>query len=442
MISINPKDLTIINEYQEDSLEDANKKIQNCHLAYLNWKKTSFETRSSLLLSLANKLREKKEELAQLMSDEMGKVILEGLAEIEKCALVCEYYAENAQDFLKDLPIDTGVSKSFVRYNSKGVHLAIMPWNFPFWQVFRFLAPCLASGNCALLKHASNVSGCALAIEKLFDDINAPANIFELLLVSGKNMNAILDNEYIKGVSLTGSTPAGLKVFEQTSKRLVSTVLELGGSDPYIVFEDAQLDNAVENIVTGRFLNCGQSCIAAKRLLVHEKIYNSFLDKIEDKIKTLELGPMAQKKFRDEIHQQVTKSVQEGARLIVGGKIEEENSAKYPATLLADVKENHTVFKEETFGPVACVIKFSNDQEALELANKTEFGLGSAIFTEDKERIEFFSNEINSGCVFVNHFVKSDPRLPFGGEKLSGIGRELSHFGIKEFVNTKTISVK
>ena len=442
MKSINPKDLTLIKSYGEQSDEQITKIINNAHHSFLQWRDSSHEDRSQLLLSIAKVLREEKNTLATLMQNEMGKLISEGESEIEKCALVCEYYAKNAASFLADKEIESGVSRSYVMYCPKGTHLAIMPWNFPFWQVFRFLAPCLASGNSALLKHASNVTGCALAIESLFEKVNAPTNLFQVLLVSGKEMQKVISNPLIKGVSLTGSTPAGLKVIEQTSKNLTSTVLELGGSDPYIVFEDADIDNAIENIVQGRFLNCGQSCIAAKRLIVHKNIYEEFNNKLLEKINQLNLGPMASKDFRDELHAQVQKSIQEGARLLCGGVVSNKESAYYPATLLIDINENNTAFKEELFGPVACVAQFSNDEEALELANNTEFGLGSAIFTQDNFRIDSFTSKIEAGCVFVNHFVKSDPSLPFGGEKLSGIGRELSEDGIKEFVNIKTISIK
>ena len=442
MKSINPHDLSVIKEYTEMDINEVNERISNSHQAYESWKKTSHKDRSQLLTNLSKSLKKNKNQLAELMQDEMGKKIEEGEGEIEKCAWVCEYYSKNAAQFLKDKTIETDASKSYVKYSPKGVHLAIMPWNFPFWQVFRFLAPCLASGNSALLKHASNVTSCALAIENLFKEIDAPKDIFQALVISGSKMEKVLDNDLIQGVSLTGSTPAGLKVKHQTARKLVSTVLELGGSDPYIVFEDADLDNAIDNIIKGRFLNCGQSCIAAKRLIVHESIYENFTQKLEEKIKAQELGPMASKELRDELHQQVIQSVDEGAKLVLGGKIEKDDSAYYPATMLVDVKPEHIAFKEELFGPVAVVTKFSSDDEALILANLTDFGLGSAIFTKDEKRIEHFTNEINAGSVFVNHFVKSDPRLPFGGEKLSGMGRELSENGIMEFVNIKTISIQ
>tara|TARA_B100001971_G_scaffold215182_1_gene259140 strand:+ start:85111 stop:86439 length:1329 start_codon:yes stop_codon:yes gene_type:complete len=442
MKSVNPHNLEVINTFQEMNQDEIKGIIQKSHHRFEQWKKSTHTERSKLLNQLADQLEKEKEKLSELMHNEMGKLKSEGVGEIEKCAWVCRYYAENAKTFLADKTIKTDASKSFIRYSPKGVHLAIMPWNFPFWQVFRFLTPCIASGNTALLKHASNVSGCALAIEELFKSINAPADIFRTLLVSGKNMESVLESELIQGVSLTGSTPAGLKVIQQTSKKLISTVLELGGSDPYIVFEDADLDDAVENIVQGRFLNCGQSCIAAKRLLVQETIYDSFIEKLTSQTKQKELGPMASKDFRDDIHQQVIQSIQEGAKLVIGGEITNEESAYYPATILKDVTPEHTAFKEEMFGPVAVVSKFKNSDEAIILANLSEFGLGSAIFTKNEECIEYFINELQAGSVFVNHFVKSDPRLPFGGEKLSGIGRELSEEGIREFVNIKTVSIK
>jgi succinate-semialdehyde dehydrogenase/glutarate-semialdehyde dehydrogenase len=401
----------------------------------------------------AKVLREKFEEYSILMTNEMGKPIVQSRAEIEKCAWVCDYYAENAERFLSDEIIKTEASKSFVSYQPLGVILAIMPWNFPFWQVFRFAAPNLMAGNAGVLKHASNVSGCALAIEDVFRKAGFPENLFRSLLVKSKDMKGIISDEKIKAVTLTGSVPAGKYVASHAGSLIKKTVLELGGSDPYIILEDADLEKAAMSCVTSRLINAGQSCIAAKRFIIVESVYDDFEklflgimskkkmgDPFDEKN---DLGPQASLQLRDELHGQVLRSVNQGAELILGGTIPEMAGAYYPPTILRNVKRGIAAFDEEIFGPVAALIKAKDEDDAVELANNSIFGLGAAVFTKDIKRGERIAKErLNAGCCFVNDFVKSDPRLPFGGIKESGYGRELSPFGIKEFVNIKSVYIK
>ena len=387
------------------------------------------------------------------MTLEMGKPIAQSRAEVEKCAWVCEYYAENAEKFLSDELITTDASKSFVTFQPLGVVLAVMPWNFPFWQVFRFAAPSLMAGNSGILKHASNVSGCALAIEEVFREAGFPKNLFKTILVPSSEMESVIKNEKIKAVTLTGSVPAGKSVAKTAGSVLKKTVMELGGSDPYVILEDADLEMAAETCVNARLINGGQSCIAAKRFIVVEKIYNEFEKLFVEKMKlkkmgdpfdeSNDLGPQASVSLRDDLHKQVEKSIKLGAELLLGGKIPEIKGAYYPPTVLSNVKKGMPAYDEELFGPVAAIIKSKDETEAIKIANDTIFGLGAAVFTSDMKRGEKIAKEkLQAGCCFVNAFVKSDPRLPFGGIKESGYGRELSAFGIKEFVNIKTIYIK
>ena len=387
------------------------------------------------------------------MTLEMGKPIAQSRAEVEKCAWVCEYYAENAEKFLSDELITTDASKSFVTFQPLGVVLAVMPWNFPFWQVFRFAAPSLMAGNSGILKHASNVSGCALAIEEVFREAGFPKNLFKTILVPSSEMESVIKNEKIKAVTLTGSVPAGKSVAKTAGSVLKKTVMELGGSDPYVILEDADLEMAAETCVNARLINGGQSCIAAKRFIVVEKIYNEFEKLFVEKMKSKkmgdpfdesnDLGPQASVSLRDDLHKQVEKSIKLGAELLLGGKIPEIKGAYYPPTVLSNVKKGMPAYDEELFGPVAAIIKSKDETEAIKIANDTIFGLGAAVFTSDMKRGEKIAKEkLQAGCCFVNAFVKSDPRLPFGGIKESGYGRELSAFGIKEFVNIKTIYIK
>lgn len=421
--------------------------------AFEKWKETSFSHRSNLMMKAAQVLKAKREEYSELMTLEMGKPISQSKAEVEKCAWVCEYYADNTEKFLKDELIQTDASKSFVTYQPLGTVLAVMPWNFPFWQVFRFAAPGLMAGNAGILKHASNVSGCALAIEEVFREAGFPENIFKTILVPSSQMEAVIKNEKIKAVTLTGSVPAGKAVAKTAGSVLKKTVMELGGSDPYIILEDADLEMASETCVNARLINAGQSCIAAKRFIVVEKVYDEFekLFVAKMKIKKMgnpfdesnHIGPQASVLLRDELHQQVVKSVELGAKLLLGGEIPETVGAWYPPTVLSNVKKGMPAYDEELFGPVAAIIKVKDENQAIEFANDSIFGLGAAVFTRDYERGEKIAAEkLQAGCCFVNAFVKSDPRLPFGGIKESGYGRELSSFGIREFVNIKTVYIK
>ncbi|MCU0364229.1 MAG: NAD-dependent succinate-semialdehyde dehydrogenase [Ignavibacteriaceae bacterium] len=451
--SINPANLQIIKTYPRMLPSEVNETIDLTNNAFEKWKQTSFIDRSRLMMNASNILRVKKEEYSKLMTLEMGKPIAQSRAEVEKCAWVCEYYAENAEKFLGDELISTDASKSFVSFQPLGIVLAVMPWNFPFWQVFRFAAPGLMAGNAGILKHASNVSGCALAIEEVFREAGFPENLFSTILVPSSQMEEVIKNEKIKAVTLTGSVPAGKAVAKTAGSVLKKTVMELGGSDPYLILEDADLEMASDTCVTARLINGGQSCIAAKRFIVVEKVYDSFEKLYLEKMKSKKMGdpfdeanhigPQASVPLRDELHLQVEKSIELGAKLLLGGKIPEMRGAWYPPTVLTNVKKGMPAYDEELFGPVAALIKAKDEAEAIEIANDSIFGLGAAVFTKDVNRGEKIAKEkIEAGCCFVNAFVKSDPRLPFGGIKESGYGRELSSFGIREFVNIKSVFVK
>lgn len=451
--SINPTNGEVVNTFQPHSKEDVKEIIGQTHATWHKWKDSSFEERSALLEKASQVLLENKEKYARLMVLEMGKTLKQAIAEVEKCALVCRYYAENGQAFLTDEQIETEATKSFITYNPLGVVLAVMPWNFPFWQVFRFAAPALMAGNAALLKHASNVMGCAMAIEEVFLKAGFPENIFRTLRISGNEVAEVIENPMVKAVTLTGSVGAGSAVAKKAGEMIKKTVLELGGSDPYIVLEDADLEAAVESCVTSRLLNAGQSCIAAKRFIVVEKIYVKFEQLFVEKMKAKkmgdpfaeesDLGPQAQEKLRDELHQQVQDSIEKGAKCLLGGSVPEKKGAWYPPTVLVDVQPGMPAYHEELFGPVAALIKAKDEADAIRIANDSVFGLGAAVFTADKARGERIAAEqLNAGCCFVNDFVKSDPRLPFGGIGESGYGRELSYLGIREFVNVKTVWVK
>ena len=452
LVSINPATGKEITSYSEIDHPEIEKIISSADDAFQKWKEVSFNERSELMHNASSVLRENKKIYSQLMTDEMGKPIKQSYAEVEKCAWVCEYYADNAEGFLNDELIKTDARKSFITYQPLGVILAVMPWNFPFWQVFRFAAPGLMAGNAGILKHASNVSGCALAIEEVFRKAGFPENIFRTILVPSNKMERVIANGHIKAVTITGSVPAGKSVAKTAGSLLKKTVLELGGSDPYLVLADADLEFAASACVTARLINGGQSCIAAKRFIIVESVYDQFEKLFVDKMKKIkmgdpndeknDLGPQASSKLRDELHQQVLASVKLGAKLLLGGKVPDENGSYYPATVLSNVKKGMPAYDEELFGPVAALIKVKNEDEAIETANDSVFGLGAAVFTKDLAKGELIAKEkLDAGCCFVNGFVKSDPRLPFGGVKESGYGRELSVFGIREFVNIKTVYV-
>jgi succinate-semialdehyde dehydrogenase/glutarate-semialdehyde dehydrogenase len=449
---INPANGEIVKTYQFLTPEETAEKISLADQAFRGWQLTAFDHRARLMHAAAGVLKEKVEEYARLMALEMGKPLREGRAEAEKCAWVCDYYADNAQQMLQREPIATDAVKSYVTFQPLGVILAVMPWNFPFWQVFRFAAPALMAGNAGLLKHASNVPGCALAIEDIFKQAGFPANLFSTLLIGSEQVNAVIDHNAVKAVTLTGSTPAGRAVAQRAGSRLKKTVLELGGSDAYMILEDADLEQAVKTCVTSRLINGGQSCIAAKRFIVVDKIKKAFerlfVKEMQNKkmgdplLSDSDIGPLARHDLREELQQQVTKSIKMGAVCLLGGEMPAGEGAYYPPTVLTDVKPGMPAYHEELFGPVAAIIGAKDEAEAISIANDSIFGLGAAVFTSDTQHgEELAAQAIQAGSCFVNAFVRSDPRLPFGGIKESGYGRELSHYGIREFVNIKTIYV-
>ena len=451
MRSINPFTGEFIKEYPEHSKQEIAQIIEAVQNEWLKWKETTFEYRCGLVRNAAQILRERKEELARLMTLEMGKIMRESLAEIEKCAVCCDFFAEHGPRFLKDQVVESDASRSFVTFEPLGIILAVMPWNFPFWQVFRFAAPTLLAGNAAVLKHASNVPGCALAIENIFHEAGFPADLFRTLMIPSPAVEKVIEHPFIKAVTLTGSELAGSQVAATAGRYIKKVLLELGGSDPYIVLEDADLEKAVKTAVAARMVNQGQSCIAAKRFIVTDSVYHEFTDRLKVAFEMLQagdpldiqtdIGPLARKDLVDDIDRQVRDTVKMGAKLICGGNPISRPGFYYQATILSEVKKGMTVYGEETFGPVAAIIRAKDETEAITIANDSEFGLAGSIWTQDLKRGEAVARKINSGAIFVNGMSKSDPRLPFGGIKKSGYGRELSEYGIKEFVNIKTVWV-
>jgi succinate-semialdehyde dehydrogenase/glutarate-semialdehyde dehydrogenase len=452
LTAINPTTGDTFNRYEETAPDEAVRQLEKAHHAFQEWRQTRFSERAALMKAVSRILIENRAACARTMALEMGKPIKSGRAEIEKCAWVCEYYAEQAEKMLQDEIIQTDARKSYVTYNPMGIILAIMPWNYPFWQVFRHAAPGLMAGNGVILKHASNVPGCSVAIADIFKKAGYPANLFQNFLISSRQVEDLIGHPAIRAVTLTGSTAAGQAVAARAGKLLKKTVLELGGSDPYIVLEDADLDKTVETCVASRLLNSGQSCIAAKRFVVVESIQKQFEEMLLEKMRskkmgdpldeTVEIGPQARSDLREDLHRQVIRSIEKGALCLSGGEIPDGAGSFYPATVLSKVSKGMPAYDEETFGPVAAIISVKNERQAIEVANDSTFGLGAAIFTRDIERGErIAANELEAGNCFVNAFVKSDPRLPFGGIKESGYGRELSHYGLKEFVNIKTVYV-
>jgi succinate-semialdehyde dehydrogenase/glutarate-semialdehyde dehydrogenase len=449
--SINPSTGELVRSYDAMTHDEVDRRIAEADRAWHSWRACPFAERAFHVNRAASVLRGRANELARLMALEMGKPISQGLAEVEKCAWVCEYYAEQAKAQLADMPIATNAKRSFVAFEPLGVVLAIMPWNFPFWQVFRFAAPALMAGNVGLLKHASNVSGCAIAIENIFRESGLPSGCFTTLLVPSSDVQHVIEHPLVRAVTLTGSTPAGRAVASQAGAVLKKTVLELGGSDPYIVLEDADLDLAVQTSVNSRCINSGQSCIAAKRFIVVESLRKEFTSRFVEAMRakrvgdpmddSTEVGPLARRDLRDDLHQQVASSIRNGATLLLGGEIPPGCGAYYPPTVLGNVTPGMPAYDDELFGPVAAIISARDEADAIRIANDTVFGLGSAVFTRDEARGERVARELQAGSAFVNALVASDPRLPFGGIKESGYGRELSAFGIREFVNVKTIVV-
>ncbi|MCL7762816.1 NAD-dependent succinate-semialdehyde dehydrogenase [Polaribacter sp. Z014] len=448
-IIINPATDEKVAEYNRISVETAKDKIATANNAFQIWKKEPMVNRAKLMHKLADVLDKNKEEYAQLATREMGKTIGQSRKEIEKCAWICRYYADNTKDLLANETVKTEASKSYVTFQPIGVVLAVMPWNFPFYQVIRFAAPALMAGNTGVLKHASNVQGCAFAIEDAFRKAGFPEGAFTNLNLSAKYVKDVIEDKNIVAVTLTGSDPAGRSVASIAGQNLKKSVMELGGSDAYVILDDADIDKATDLATLGRLQNNGQTCIAAKRFVVLEAIYDEFLASYIKKMKAAKMGeptdetsyygPMARKDLRDELHEQVQKTIAQGGKLVLGGVIPDRIGAYYPATILADLKPGMEGFDNELFGPVASVIKAKDEQEAIALANNSQFGLGSGVITSNPERGEKVALQLEAGSSFVNKLVASDPRLPFGGIKNSGYGRELSGYGIREFVNTKSI---
>jgi succinate-semialdehyde dehydrogenase/glutarate-semialdehyde dehydrogenase len=452
MKSINPATGELIREYAEHSDAEVAAGIARAEQAAGAWRRTSFAERASLMKRAADQLRKDRSAYAHLMTSEMGKTIAAAEAEVDKCAWGCEFYAEHTERYLADEIVPTDARKSFVRYEPLGVLLAVMPWNFPFWQFFRFGAPALMAGNVALLKHAANVPGCALAIEEVFRKAGFPEGVMTTLLISSDRVGGLIEHPAVRAVTLTGSDRAGESVAAAAGKVLKKLVLELGGSDPFVVLADADPVEVASQAAKARTINTGQSCIAAKRFIVEEPIAERFERALAEQMKGLkvgdpldranDLGPLAREDLVDTLHDQVQRSTATGARLLAGGERLSRKGFYYAPTVLSQVQPGMAAFDEETFGPVAAVTRVANADEAIELANRTPFGLAASIWTGDPARGEALSAEIQAGAVFVNEISKSDPRVPFGGIKRSGYGRELAEYGIREFVNIKTVWIK
>jgi succinate-semialdehyde dehydrogenase/glutarate-semialdehyde dehydrogenase len=450
--TINPTTGKVEKTFIEHTNEEVLKMIDDAGSAFHKWRSINFNLRSQLIKNAAQILRERKEHYGKILTLEMGKPITQAIAEVEKCAWVCDYYADNVEKILSEEFVQTDASQSYVRFDPIGIVLAIMPWNFPFWQVFRFAAPTLMAGNVCLLKHASNVPMSALAIEEIFMEAGFPKNTFKTLLIGSSLIKDVIDHPFVKAVTLTGSEPAGKNVAALCGSKLKKTVLELGGSDPFIVLEDAEINEAVKTAVTARLINNGQSCIAAKRFIVVEKVYNEFEKKFVDAMskvkigdpmnKKTELGPIAREDLLNELDAQVKQSVEKGAKILCGGKRINREGFYYEPTILANLTKGMPAYDEEIFGPVASLIKARDEEDALRIANDSSFGLGASLWTLNISKAKELACKIESGLVFINRMVKSDPRLPFGGIKNSGYGRELSHYGIKEFINIKTVWIK
>jgi succinate-semialdehyde dehydrogenase/glutarate-semialdehyde dehydrogenase len=450
--SINPATGEEIKIFESLADEQIDEKLELATRAFRRYWKTPFSDRAKKMVRAAEILEEKKEEFARLMTSEMGKTFTAAVAEAEKCAWVCRYYAENAERFLSDEAAETGAARSYVRYQPLGPILAVMPWNFPFWQVFRHVAPGLMAGNVILLKHASNVPQCALAIEDVVRRAGFPEGTFQTLLVGSDKVQSVIDDPRVRGVTLTGSEGAGRQVGSEAGENIKKTVLELGGSDPFIVMPSADLEEAVNTAVTARTLNNGQSCINAKRIIVHGEIADEFERRYVEAMQALrvgdpmdeemDMGPLAMPQILEDVDEQVKKSVEAGAKILTGGKPMDAEGNFYPPTVITDIPEDSPAYKEEIFGPVASLFRARDIDEAIRIANDTSFGLGASAWTNDPEEQEIFINEIEAGQVFINSMVASDPRMPFGGVKASGYGRELSVYGLREFVNVKSVWIE
>lgn len=450
--SINPTTGDTIKAYDAFSDAEVDQVLDASIAAFSEWRNVPMAQRAELMHRAADVLREGVQEFAELLTTEMGKTISSARAEVQKCAWGCDFYADRAADMLAPRLIDTDATLSMVRYDPLGPILAIMPWNFPFWQVFRFAAPYLMGGNTGLLKHSANTQGSALAIEQIFERAGFPPNVFRTLVVESSAIEAVIKDERVRGVTLTGSERAGRAVAKAAGEALKPSVLELGGSDPFIVLEDADIDEAVEGAIKSRLMNNGQSCIAAKRFIIVDAVHDTFVDKYKVAMESqrmgdpmdeeTDMGPQARQDLRDELHSQVTRSIKAGAKLVTGGALPDGPGFFYPPTMLTHVEPGVPAFDEEVFGPVAAVIRARDEAHAIELANTSSLGLGASLWTGDMKRALGLVPHIESGHVAVNGIVKSDPRLPFGGIKNSGYGRELSDEGIKEFMNAKTVWIK
>ena len=453
MEAINPATGEQIGSYEEHTDDEVDRTLETAVDTFDEWRDRPLREREELLASAADVLRENKQRYAETMTEEMGKPISQAIGEVEKCAWACDHYAEYAGSYLEaeQFPSPPGTEVRTV-HDPLGPVLAVMPWNFPFWQVIRFAAPYLTAGNVGVLKHASNVPGCAMALEEVFEEAGYPEGAFQTLLVGSDRMDDVIADDRIRAATLTGSGPAGRAVAETAGRHLKKTVLELGGSDPFIVLDDADLDSAVETGVVARTLNGGQSCIAAKRFVLHDAIAEEFTDRLVAEFEDLrvgdpmdedtDVGPQADPDLMADLHEQVEASVDAGATVLTGGEPLDRDGAYYPPTVLTDIPRGCPADTEETFGPVAAVYTVDDEEEAVELANATRFGLGASLWTEDRDRGRRLARGIDAGCVYINELTKSDPRIPFGGVKDSGYGRELSEGGIKEFVNRKTVWVE
>ena len=449
--SINPASGKLLAEFAPLSSSELNLKLDRAVEAFHHVRKLPFRTRAERMTKAADVLESGKRKFAEIMTAEMGKTLTSAVAEVEKCASACRYYAANAERQLADETIETNASRSFVHYQPLGPVLAIMPWNFPFWQVFRFASPALMAGNVGLLKHASNVPQCALAIERIFMQAGFPEGGIQTLLIDTKQVEQVLDDARVMAAMLTGSEPAGQSVAARAGRNIKKTVLELGGSDPFIVMPTANFEDAVSTAVKARTINNGQSCIAAKRFIIADEIYDAFEANFVERMRSLrvgdpmdpvtEIGPLATDRIRDDLDLQVKSALESGARVLTGGRKIEGAGNFYEPTVLVNVHSNSTVFRQELFGPVAMLFRARDMEEAIEIANDSNFGLASSFWSNDADEIARAIDELQAGQVFVNSMVASDPRLPFGGIKRSGYGRELGSFGIKEFVNVKTVSL-
>jgi succinate-semialdehyde dehydrogenase / glutarate-semialdehyde dehydrogenase len=452
MKAINPATEELIRDYPEPDAGEVAASLTAAEQAFAAWRKVPFGERSRLMSAAADLLRERRDEYGRLMTQEMGKPLAAAEGEIDKCAWVCDFYAEHAEAFLAGEAVATDASRSSIRYDPLGPVLAIMPWNFPFWQVFRFAAPALMAGNVGLLKHAGNVPGTALAIEETFRDAGFPDGTFTSLLIPSSRVPELIRHPVVRAVTLTGSERAGMEVAAEAGRCLKKTVLELGGSDPFLVLADADPAEAARQAARARTINSGQSCIAAKRFIVDESLADRFEEELVRRMEELKVGdpldratgvgPMARADLLDDLDDQVRRTVEAGATLRTGGRRREGKGWYYLPTVLTGVKPGMAAFDEETFGPVAAVVRARGADDAIELANRSRYGLGASVWTSDPVRAEALASEIEAGSVFINGSVKSDPRLPFGGIKSSGYGRELSAVGIREFVNIKTVWVK